>query len=181
MAYVSWQLYLSDAPANYWANGTETLAPLNTDFNGPFLYVYPYLDIGNGSMTGVFDGILYMYENYGQLLINLLDAYQYNEGVGGSSPCSNAPQPGIGANYIEYTLSSITSTYNPNPIGWAFMFGPPLAGGYWGGSSTIANNVVKGISDALTIVGAFLPTSLYNQNNFALSANVYINYLSSTP
>ncbi|MGC9153918.1 MAG: hypothetical protein ACP5GY_09385, partial [Vulcanisaeta sp.] len=96
-------------------------------------------------------------------------------------PCPNAPQPGGGAFYYEYTLSSITSTYNPNPIGLAFMFGPPLAGGYWGGSSTIVNNVIKGISDALTIVGAFLPTSLYNQNNFALSANVYIYYSSSTP
>ncbi|MGC8608212.1 MAG: hypothetical protein ACP5L5_11715, partial [Vulcanisaeta sp.] len=119
VAYVAFQEYeiapgLS-MPTGYWANGTETLAPLDTDFNAQYLYVYPYLDIGNGSMTGAFNGILYIYENYGQLLINLLDALHANQ-AGYDIPCPNAPQPGGGAFYYEYTLSSITSTYNPNPI-----------------------------------------------------------------
>ncbi|GAB6947270.1 hypothetical protein JCM16161A_14000 [Vulcanisaeta sp. JCM 16161] len=183
VAYVAFQEYEVAPglamPTGYWANGTESLAPLESDFNGQYLYVYPYLDVGNGSMTGVFDGVVYMYKNYGQLLINLLDAYEYNQGISWT-PCSNAPQPGIGTNYIEYTLSSITSTYNPNPIGWAFMFGSLLAGGYFGDLPEIVDYVITAAGDALTIVSAFVNTALFNQNNFGLSANVYIYYYPSS-
>ncbi len=109
VAYVAFQEYeiapgLSE-PTGFWANGTESLAPLESDFNGQYLYVYPYLDVGNGSMTGVFNGVVYMYQNYGQLLINLLDTYMYKQGLGWS-PCSNAHSLPLARHRMGSTMSS---------------------------------------------------------------------------
>ncbi|ADN50427.1 hypothetical protein Vdis_1038 [Vulcanisaeta distributa DSM 14429] len=188
VAYVAFQEYevapFMTLATGVWANGTESLAPLESDFNGQYLYVYPYLDVGNGSMTGVFNGVVYMYQNYGQLLINLLDTYMYNQGLGWS-PCSNAPQPAFGTtsngiDYVEFTLSSITNTYSPNPIGWAFMFGSLLVGGYFGDLLDIVDYVLMAVGDALTIASAFVNSALFNQNTFGLSASVYINYYPSS-
>lgn len=90
VAYVAFQEYEAapfySEPTGFWANGTETLAPLSTDFSGSYLYVYPYLDVGNGSITGSFLGILYMAKNYHEMLINLDDAYSTV-----SSYCGPAP------------------------------------------------------------------------------------------
>ena len=101
------------------------MAPLSTDFSGSYLYVYPYLDVGNGSITGSFLGILYMARNYHEILINLDDAYSTVSSYCGPTP----PLTGYSGNqyYIGYTLSSITTTYSPNLIGWGFMIGSFLA------------------------------------------------------
>ncbi|GAB6944676.1 hypothetical protein JCM14467A_14580 [Vulcanisaeta sp. JCM 14467] len=180
VAYVAFQEYEAapfySEPTGFWANGTETLAPLSTDFSGSYLYVYPYLDVGNGSITGSFLGILYMAKNYHEMLINLDDAYSTVSSYCGPAP----PLTGYSGNqyYIGYTLSSITTTYSPNIIGWVFMFGSliltavsPYASGVWA-------YVIGGISVALTVAGAFVNTALVNQNNFGLTATVYV-YLPS--
>ncbi|WP_052885824.1 hypothetical protein [Vulcanisaeta distributa] len=189
VAYVAFQEYEATSfysePTGFWANGTETLAPLPTDFSGSYLYVYPYLDVGNGSMTGSFLGIIYVARNYGKMLINLDDAYSTVSSYCGPAP----PLTGYSGNqyYIGYSLSSITSAYSPNIIGWAFMIGglfalaAPEIAEAMGLSQTLLTFIKYlsiGISSALTIAGAFVNTALVNQYNFGLTATVYV-YLPS--
>ncbi len=84
-------------------------------------------------------------------------------------------------------MSSITSAYSPNIIGWAFMIGglfalaaPEIAEAMDLSQTllTFINALSIGISSALTIAGAFVNTALVNQYNFGLTATVYV-YLPS--
>jgi hypothetical protein len=183
VAYVAFQEYYSNGlytiPMNNWANGTEPLSLLPSDFItvGNYLFVYPYIDVGNGSITGEFTGILYLYNTYNQLIINLDDGYYYWSGAQGSE-CSSPPYgyQELSSNlaYVEYSLSNIMTTYQPNPVGIVYLLGSLLLGAYTGGSSTIVNYVITGLNEALTIAGSFINTNLVNQNQFSIGANVYV-------
>ena len=115
VAYVTFQEYEAASsyskPTGFWINGMQTLAPLPTDFSGSYLYVYPYLDIGNGSITSFFLGILHAVRKYGKILINLDDAYSTVSPYCGPAPSST----GYSGKryYMECTLSLAAATYSP--------------------------------------------------------------------
>jgi hypothetical protein len=181
VSYVAFQEYESNygysTPQNVWANGTEPLSLLPSDFStaGNGLFVYPYIDVGNGSITGMFTGILYLYNTYNQLVINL--DYGYNS-IANESACSS-PQyiyENLSSNlaYVEYRLSDIMTTYQPNPVGIAFLLGSLLLGAFVGGAPSIVGYVIFGLKTALTIAQVFIHANLVNQNQFSIGANVYV-------
>jgi hypothetical protein len=178
VAYVTFQEYLNDEPLNNWANGTEPLEPLPSDFSGNYLYVYPYIDVGNGSITGMFTGVLAILQQYGELVVNLYDDYYYQEGLGWS-PCGSmgsldvSPLP-YNLEDIEYTLSNVINTYSPNPVGLAYEFGTLIAGAVLEGIPDIPEVLGIGIDSALDVAGMISVPNLVNNNQFSVSANVYI-------
>jgi hypothetical protein len=179
VSYVAFQEYLNGEPLNNWVNGTEPLSLLPSDFSGNYLYVYPYIDVGNGSITGMFTGVLAILQQYGELVVNLYDDYYY-QGGSGSPLCGSSmgsldvsPLP-YNLNDIEYTLSSVVNTYSPNPVGVAYEFGTLIAGLILGGIPDIPEALDIGIESALEVVGVALVPSLVNNNQFSVSANVYI-------
>jgi hypothetical protein len=184
VAYVAFQEYLNGEPLNNWANGTEPLEPLPSDFSGNYLYVYPYIDVGNGSITGMFTGVLPILQQYGELVVNLYDDYAYQNGIG-YSPCGSmgsldvSPLP-YNLEDIEYTLSNVINTYSPNPVGLAYEFGTLIAGAVLEGIPDIPEVLGIGVDSALDVAETALVPSLVNNNQFSVSANVYI-YFNSTP
>ena len=142
--------------------------------SGNTLYIYPGLDTGNGPITGMFTAILYDYYTYDQLPINLLDGYSYPV----NEQCDNAPPvTQTSSNQIYYTLAYITNTYSPNPVGWGFLAGSLIAGIFLAEAPLWLSITV---GSALTILGTFIPTNLYYNNQFAFQAAVYINYYASS-
>ena len=173
IAYVAFQEYLNDEPLNNWANGTEPLSLLPQDFfDNKYLYVYPYIDVGNGSITGMFTGVLAILQQYGELVVNLYDDFYYSGGSG--SPLCGSSMGATGPNYIEYTLSSVVNTYSPNPVGIGFELGSLIAGAVFWGIPDIPEVLGIGIESALTVAHAILAPNLVNNNQFSINANVYI-------
>jgi len=178
VAYVAFQEYLNGEPLNNWANGTEPLEPLPSDFSGNYLYVYPYINVGNGSITGMFTGVLPILQQYGELVVNLYDDYAYQNGIG-YSPCGSmgsldvSPLP-YNLEDIEYTLSNVINTYSPNPVGVAYEFGSLIAGAVLEGIPDIPEVLGIGIDSALDVAGMISVPSLVNNNQFSIKANVYI-------
>jgi hypothetical protein len=178
VAYVAFQEYLNGEPLNNWANGTEPLEPLPSDFSGNYLLVYPYIDVGNGSITGMFTGVLPILQQYNELVVNLYDDYAYQEGIG-YSPCGSMGSPGVppvplNLEDIEYTLSNVINTYSPNPVGVAYEFGSLIAGAVLEGIPDIPEVLGIGIDSALDVAGMISVPSLVNNNQFSIKANVYI-------
>ena len=178
VAYVAFQEYLNSEPLNNWANGTEPLEPLPSVFSGNYLLVYPYIDVGNGSITGMFTGVLPILQQYGELVVNLYDDYAYQNGIG-YSPCGSmgsldvSPLP-YNLEDIEYTLSNVINTYSPNPVGLAYEFGSLIAGAVLEGIPDIPEVLGIGIDSALDVAGMISVPNLVNNNQFSVSANVYI-------
>jgi hypothetical protein len=178
VSYVAFQEYEGGyGPLDNWANGTEPLSLLPSDFStaGNGLFVYPYIDVGNGSITGMFTGILYLYNTYNQLVINL--DYGYNS-IANESACSS-PQyiyESLSSNlaYVEYRLSDIMTTYQPNPVDIAFLLGSLLLGAFTVGAPSIVGYVIFSLKTALTIAEVFIHANLVNQNQFSIGANVYV-------
>ncbi|MGC8607901.1 MAG: hypothetical protein ACP5L5_10145 [Vulcanisaeta sp.] len=173
ISYVSFEEYVYGQPINAWANGTMPLSISPSEISGNVLFIYPGLDTGNGPITGMFAAILYDYGTFGQLPINLLDGYSYPV----NNQCSNAPPATqTGSNQISYTLSAVTNTYSPNPIGWAYLGGSLVAGIFL----TYLPLWLQITGDsAITILGVFIPTNLFYNNQFALQATVFISYYAS--
>ncbi|WP_048057066.1 hypothetical protein [Vulcanisaeta moutnovskia] len=170
ISYVSYEEYQLGQPMYEWANGTLPLSISPSEISGNDLFIYPGLDTGNGPITGMFTAILYSYYDYGQLPISLLDGYSYPT----NKQCSNAPSAAqADSNQITYTLTSITNTYSPNPIGWAYLAGSLVAGIFLVGAPAWLS-ITAG--SALTIIGMFIPTNLFNSNQFAFQASVTIAY-----
>ncbi|WP_446752713.1 hypothetical protein [Vulcanisaeta sp. JCM 16161] len=174
ISYVSFEEYVYGQPINAWANGTMPLSISPSEISGDALFIYPGLDTGNGPITGMFTAILYDYQTTGQLPISLLDGYSYPV----NQQCSNAPPATqTGSNQISYTLSAVTNTYSPNPIGWAYLAGSLVAGIFL---TYLPLWLQITAGSAITILGVFIPTNLFYNNQFALQATVYINYYASS-
>jgi hypothetical protein len=140
-------------------------------FDNKYLYVYPYIDVGNGSITGMFTGVLAILQQYGELVVNLYDDFYYSGGSG--SPLCGSSMGATGPNYIEYTLSNVINTYSPNTVGLAYEFGTLIAG--------LVLDFIPGFQDlgigietALDVAGTFLVPNLVNNNQFSINANVFI-------
>jgi len=173
IAYVAFQEYLDDEPLNNWANGTEPLSLLPEDFfAGNYLLVYPYIDVGNGSITGMFAEVLHAYEMRRQLVVSLDDGYN---SVANVSAC---PSPLYGYQeltgnlaFVEYTLGNAITTYSPRPVNIAPLLESLLPGVYVGEAPTIVGHLITGPGTASTIAGAFIDT-----NHLLIGANVYVNF-----
>jgi len=173
IAYVAFQEYLDDEPLNNWANGTEPLSLLPQDFfDNKYLYVYPYIDVGNGSITGMFAEVLHAYEMRRQLVVSLDDGYN---SVANVSAC---PSPLYGYQeltgnlaFVEYTLGNAITTYSPRPVNIAPLLESLLPGVYVGEAPTIVGHLITGPGTVSTIAGAFIDT-----NHLLIGANVYVNF-----
>jgi hypothetical protein len=175
VSYVAFQEYESNygysTPQNVWANGTEPLSPLSEDFFGnKYLLVYPYIDVGNGSITGMFAEVLHAYEMRRQLILSLDDGYN---SVANVSAC---PSPLYGYQeltgnlaFVEYTLGNAITTYSPRPVNIAPLLESLLPGVYVGEVPTIVGHLITGPGTVSTIAGAFIDT-----NHLLIGANVYV-------
>jgi len=173
VSYVAFQEYESGyGPLDNWANGTEPLSPLPQDFAGNYLLVYPYIDVGNGSITGMFAEVLHAYKMRRQLVVSLDDGYN---SVANVSAC---PSPLYGYQeltgnlaFVEYTLGNAITTYSPRPVSIAPLLESLLPGVYVGEAPTIVGHLITGPGTASTIAGAFIDT-----NHLLIGANVYVNF-----
>ena len=174
-SYVAFQEYESNygysTPQNVWANGTEPLSPLSEDFFGnKYLLVYPYIDVGNGSITGMFAEVLHAYEMRRQLILSLDDGYN---SVANVSAC---PSPLYGYQeltgnlaFVEYTLGNAITTYSPRSVNIAPLLESLLPGVYVGETPTIVGHLITGPGTVSTIAGVFIDT-----NHLLIGANVYV-------
>ncbi len=113
----------------YIANGTMVLDV--TSYSSGNLYVYPYIDVGNGIITATLSYLI------GQGLAGrafaLLDgqSFYYNPGIGyivETSPCSNAPAPAqVTTSYVDYVLQDVMNSYKAGIPGWAADIGGAIA------------------------------------------------------
>jgi hypothetical protein len=176
VSYVAFQEYESNygysTPQNVWANGTEPLSLSPKDFAGNYLLVYPYIDVGNGSITGMFAKVLHAYEMRRQLVVSLDDGYN---SVANVSAC---PSPLYGYQeltgnlaFVEYTLGNAITTYSPRPVNIASLLELLLPGVYVGEVPTIVGHLIIGPGTASTIAGVFIDT-----NHLLIGANVYVNF-----
>jgi hypothetical protein len=172
VSYVAFQEYEGGyGPLDNWANGTEPLSPLSEDFFGnKYLLVYPYIDVGNGSITGMFAEVLHAYEMRRQLVLSLDDGYN---SVANVSAC---PSPLYGYQeltgnlaFVEYTLGNAITTYSPRPVNIAPLLESLLPGVYVGEAPTIVGHLITGPGTVSTIAGAFIDT-----NHLLIGANVYV-------
>ncbi|PLC68361.1 hypothetical protein B7L70_03965 [Vulcanisaeta sp. EB80] len=162
VSYVAFQEYEGGyGPLDNWANGTESLSLLPQDFfDNKYLYVYPYIDVGNGSITGMFAEVLHAYEMRRQLVVSLDDGYN---SVANVSAC---PSPLYGYQeltgnlaFVEYTLGNAITTYSPRPVNIAPLLESLLPGVYVGEAPTIVGHLITGPGTASTIAGAFIDTN----------------------
>ncbi|MFP3160699.1 MAG: hypothetical protein RXQ95_04605 [Vulcanisaeta sp.] len=173
VSYVAFQEYEGGyGPLDNWANGTEPLSLLPQDFAGNYLLVYPYIDVGNGSITGMFAEVLHAYEMRRQLVVSLDDGYN---SVANVSAC---PSPLYGYQeltgnlaFVEYTLGNAITTYSPRPVNIAPLLESLLPGVYVGEVPTIVGHLITGAGTVSTIAGAFIDT-----NHLLIGANVYVNF-----
>jgi hypothetical protein len=172
VSYVAFQEYESGVgPLDNWANGTEPLSPLSEDFFGnKYLLVYPYIDVGNGSITGMFAEVLHAYEMRRQLVVSLDDGYN---SVANVSAC---PSPLYGYQeltgnlaFVEYTLGNAITTYSPRSVNIAPLLESLLPGVYVGEVPTIVGHLITGPGTVSTIAGVFIDT-----NHLLIGANVYV-------
>lgn len=176
ISYVSFEEYVYGQPVDAWANGTLPLSISLSEVSGNVLFIYPGLDTGNGPITGMFMAILYDYHTYGQLPISILDGYSYpvNKQCGSAPPAAQT-----GSNQISYVLTEVTNTYAPNPIGWGgFLAGSLVAGIFL---TAVPWWLSISMSSAITILGVFIPTNLFYNNQFALQSTVVIDYTGASP
>jgi len=174
VAYVAFQLYVINAhhqqPTSTWVNGTIPLSLLSSDFFGDnYLWVYPYIDVGNGSVTSMFVGILRMYDIRHQLLINLDDGYQW---PGNYTPCKNEypllQRLPNGLYFIEYSLG--VSAYSPYSMVAA-------------STSLLLDAFTPGLDYSMSRSAITAPSIIFNgfylQDQSSMLANVYVYFNSS--
>ncbi|ADN50517.1 hypothetical protein Vdis_1129 [Vulcanisaeta distributa DSM 14429] len=116
----------------YIANGTMVLSLSSLSYNSGVLIIYPYLDIGNGSVTNTL-AVLISQGLAGEAFSVLDGQYiSYNPSTE-SSPtyvqaCSNAPSPSnLSSNVVEYGLQKVLMTYNPGIPAWGADVGGVIA------------------------------------------------------
>jgi hypothetical protein len=171
IAYVAFQEYLNDEPLNNWANGTEPLSLLPQDFfDNKYLYVYPYIDVGNGSITGMFAEVLHAYEMRRQLVVSLDDGYNSVANVSAClSPLYGYQELTGNLAFVEYTLGNAITAYSPRPVSIAPLLEALLPGVYVGEAPTIVGHLITGPGTVSTIASVFIDT-----NHLLIGANVYV-------
>ncbi|ADY02288.1 hypothetical protein VMUT_2091 [Vulcanisaeta moutnovskia 768-28] len=115
IAFVSF--YYKTGNYIFWTNGTYILGfGSNTMPSGDTntLYLMPGIDMGNGPITSMFVNM-----NYFGYEPSIYDGYEVI-GAGAIPLCSNEPSITTGTGGVTFTLSSLITTYNPNPVGIAF-------------------------------------------------------------
>ncbi|GAB6943745.1 hypothetical protein JCM14467A_05270 [Vulcanisaeta sp. JCM 14467] len=156
----------------YIANGTMVLGV--TSLISGNLYVYPYLDIGNGSVTNNL-AVLINQGLAGEAFSVLDGQYiSYNPSAE-SSPtyvqaCSNAPTPSsMSSSVVEYNLQKVLVTYNPGIPAWGAGIG-----------GVLAEIIVEYIFDELPpVVGPLIGFAVSYILNYLTSstATIYQNYV----
>jgi hypothetical protein len=171
VSYVAFQEYLNGEPLNNWANGTEPLSLSPQDFfDNKYLYVYPYIDVGNGSITGMFAEVLHAYEMHRQLVLSLDDGYNSVANVSAClSPLYGYQELTGNLAFVEYTLGNAITAYSPRPVSIAPLLESLLPGVYVGEAPTIVGHLITGPGTVSTIAGAFIDT-----NHRLIGANVYV-------
>jgi len=172
VSYVAFQEYEGGyGPLDNWANGTEPLSLSPQDFfDNKYLYVYPYIDVGNGSITGMFAEVLHAYEMRRQLVLSLDDGYNSVANVSAClSPLYGYQELTGNLAFVEYTLGNAITAYSPRPVSIAPLLESLLPGVYVGEAPTIVGHLITGPGTASTIAGAFIDT-----NHLLIGANVYV-------
>jgi hypothetical protein len=121
-------------------------------------------------------GVPLIYQQYGELVVNLYDDYFHNNEISWT-PClysmGTVGSLNLNVNYIEYTLSNVINTYSPNPVGVAYEFEMWILDAVlWG--TDIPEVLGISIESALGVAQTILAPDLVNNNQFSVSANVYI-------
>ncbi|WP_446752330.1 hypothetical protein [Vulcanisaeta sp. JCM 16161] len=164
IAFVSF--YYDTGNYIFWANGTYILGfGGNTMPSGDTntLYLMPSVDMGNGPITSMF-----VNTNYFGYELPIYDGYEI-VGAGGTPLCQNEPSINLGTGGVSLTLSSLITTYNPNPVGIAFAVGAfalSLLPDPWGIVASLA----------MTFAGLFAPqpvtaSTYYTQTQVMISAS----------
>ncbi|MGC9180136.1 MAG: hypothetical protein ACP5GZ_08020 [Vulcanisaeta sp.] len=115
----------------YVANGTMVLSLSSSSYSPGTLYVYPYIDISNGSITNTLT--LLTKQGLAGKAFALLDgqSYYYNPAISSISEtteCNNAPSPAqVADNYMTYNIQNVINTYTPVIPGWAPDVGGAIA------------------------------------------------------
>jgi hypothetical protein len=179
VAYVAFQLYVINThhqqPTSTWVNGTIPLSLLSSDFVmiGNVLFAYPYIDVGNGSVTSMFVEILRMYDMHHQLLINLDDGYQW---PGNYTPCKNEyplfQRLPNGLYYIMYPLG--VSAYSPYSMVAAST--SLLLDAFTPG---LDYSMSRSAITTLTTAPSIIFNGFYLQDQSSMLAYVYVNFNSS--
>ncbi|GAB6947165.1 hypothetical protein JCM16161A_12950 [Vulcanisaeta sp. JCM 16161] len=156
----------------YIANGTMVLGL--SSLSSGILTIYPYLDIGNGSVTNTLAVLIN--QGLAGKAFSVLDGQyiSYNPSTE-SSPtyvqaCNNAPNPSSLSNsVVEYGLQKVLVTYNPGIPAWGADVGGVIA--------EIIAEVVLG--EVPPIIGPLIGFAVsYILNYFTSSeATIYQNYL----
>ncbi len=105
----------------YIADGTMVLSL--SSLSSSILTIYPYLDIGNGSVTNTLAVLIN--QGLAGKAFSVLDGQyiSYNPSTG-SSPtyvqaCNNAPNPSnLSSSVVGYGLQKVLVTYNPGILAW---------------------------------------------------------------
>ena len=115
----------------YVANGTMVLSLSSSSYSPGTLYVYPYIDISNGSITNTLT--LLTKQGLAGKAFALLDgqSYYYNPAtnlISETTECNNAPSPAqVADNYVTYNIQNVINTYTPVIPGWAPDVGGAIA------------------------------------------------------
>ncbi|GGP19942.1 hypothetical protein GCM10007981_05660 [Thermocladium modestius] len=153
----------------YVANGTMVLDI--TSYTPGYLHLYPYIDLGNGTVTKTLS--LLRGEGLAGRAFTVLDAqsYYYNPAINQVvevPECGDAPSPSsISPSVVAYNLQGALTTYKPGVPGWAVDVGGVLA------------DLMAGMAGAPGVVGPFLGfAASYLLNHLGSSSStVYQDYV----
>jgi hypothetical protein len=71
----------------------------------------------------MFGGLSY-FQSWQSPIVSLYDAYAYPSKDNCSGNLMNVVRP----NMVGFNVGYVTTTYSPNPIGWAYQAGSPFVG-----------------------------------------------------
>ena len=153
----------------YVANGTMILSLSQSSYSPGILYIYPYLDVGDGPITNTLS--LLINQGLAGEAFTILDgqSFYYNSGIGSvyeTTECSNAPSPSqVQPSYVTYNVENVITTYEPVLPGWA-----PDVGG------AIAEIIADYITDN-PIIAHFIGFGFtYMLNAFTTGSAIYQSY-----
>ncbi|WP_148224624.1 hypothetical protein [Vulcanisaeta moutnovskia] len=170
VAFVSWY----QPSTGIWANGTYVLGLASDSYpgSGNTLYLLPGIDMGNGPVSGMFNGYFSTGYSISQLIT---DGSWFSSSNGVSTQC-NIEYSGVTSNEIAYFFDNVISSYGPTPAGIAYAVGSVLASifiSFISPPAGVALSTVFSIVD--TAVGFMIPTTA-QQVQFYENANVAIEF-----
>ncbi|MGC8543379.1 MAG: hypothetical protein ACP5NQ_05520, partial [Vulcanisaeta sp.] len=170
VAFVSWY----QPSTGIWANGTYVLGLASDSYpgSGNTLYLLPGIDMGNGPVSGMFNGYFSTGYDISQLIT---DGSWFSSSNGISTQC-NIEYSGESSDEIAYFFDNVISSYGPTPAGIAYAVGSVLGSIFISlinPPAGIALSTVFSIVD--TAVGFMIPTTA-QQVQFYENANVAIEF-----